>query len=75
MRWRASPDADTNPDRATESYGIRHEGPYLDGHTNRCAGAADADATDTSGANANCDAYANAHRDRNSDRDTSGRVA
>ncbi len=72
LRWRAGSYGDTNSDPATESYGIRHEDPYVDGHTNRYAGAAN-----TSGSNANCRAHAHAdtHRDSKTDRDTSARVA
>ena len=75
MRWRASSDTDSN--NATESYSIRHESPYLDADTNRCAGAANADAADTSGSNANCDAHAHSNARRVSDADgaTSARVA
>ena len=72
MRWRASYFGDANRDHATESRGIRHQCPYVDGHTNCYAGAANASGTD-----ANCHAYAhaNAPSDGETDRDTSARVA
>ena len=58
MRWRASSYGGTSSDRATESYGIRHDCAYVDGHTDRYAGAADADAANTSGSIGNRDAGA-----------------
>ena len=73
MRWRASSYADTDSDRATESYAIRNEYPYFDGHTDRYTGAVNADAVNTSGSNVNGDAHAN--RVSDTDRDTSARIA
>ena len=77
MRCRASSYADTNSDLAPESYGIRHEYPSVNGHTNRYAGAANADGANTSGSNANWGAYAHAtsYCVSDTDRGTGARVA